>query len=674
MSDISIPGVTNSRFNTQQMIEELVELERAPIRRMESTLETHHEKKRVWQDVGRRMTEVRDASRRLYGVDNPFGARRAFSTADNVVRATASREAQETVNSIEVRQLAQADTFLSRNLDLDFRVEEGRYTFRIGERDETFTFRGGSLAEFATALNRNIGTLVRASVVRNTPNTQVISIESRITGAENRLILADDAVEFAETAGILERVTERSFDVPIASGTMRPWTEPIDRDAVSVSDGVLAVGPGGELTVPTPQVRLEPGMVMEFQARVTRRTPEEWTPPPSPPGPNIPDLGGVTLEDVTVQNVPSRPILPDLPSPEPPPIRDDFAFLFAGTDGRTVPLPEITDGEGFRAFRIPISELVDSLDTLHIRNRNTYRDIEIRNITVFDPDARGEHRPVNALRTAQDAHVRIDGIDVVRSSNVVDDLIPGVSLEFLRASPEPVSIDVQPDHEAVKDSVINFVGFYNQLLRDINILTRSSSDIISEIEYFSPEEREQAERRLGLLQGDNTLNQVKSRLQMIAMNPYETRAGADLRLLAQIGISTNAGPIGSRSFDANRLRGYLEINEPVLDQALRDDFQAVRDLFGRDTDGDFVIDSGAAYELQNFMTPFVQSGGIITTRTSTIDTQVARTERDIENYERRIERYEADLRRQYARMEGALDSMESQSRALDNFSSQQNRR
>ena len=64
--------------------------------------------------------------------------------------------------------------------------------------------------------------------------------------------------------------------------------------------------------------------------------------------------------------------------------------------------------------------------------------------------------------------------------------------------------------------------------------------------------------------GDISLMQLKNSLQDIMMNPYPTSLGRDMRLLAQIGISTDARALGSLTLDKTRLRGYLEIDEPKL--------------------------------------------------------------------------------------------------------------
>ena len=233
---------------------------------------------------------------------------------------------------------------------------------------------------------------------------------------------------------------------------------------------------------------------------------------------------------------------------------------------------------------------------------------------------------------------------------------PVVTVELFSASSEKLL--------AAKEKVIEFVAMYNQVIRDINILTRNQPDIIEEITYFSDAEREAAFERLGSFQGNSTLNTIKQRLQNIIITPVETQAGRDMALLSQAGVSTNASG-GGASVNIGRLRGYLEINERELDQALEQNFLAVRDLFGKDSDSDLLIDSGVAYSTENLVRPFTQTGGILAINTQTLDSQITRTNTEITNYQDYLEDYEQRMRLQFGQMESAINSLESQSRELE---------
>jgi flagellar hook-associated protein 2 len=150
------------------------------------------------------------------------------------------------------------------------------------------------------------------------------------------------------------------------------------------------------------------------------------------------------------------------------------------------------------------------------------------------------------------------------------------------------------------------------------------------------------------------------------MDPYETSEG--IALLSSLGISSNSSSGGG--YDATRLRGYLEINEAALDRALKDTFIKSKESFGYDSDGDLIIDTGAAFKLDALTRGYVETGGILALKSSTISSQIDRTQKEIANYDQQLVRKEEDLRRKYGMMEGALGQLESSSGAWDNFSNQ----
>jgi flagellar hook-associated protein 2 len=654
------------------MVQELVEAESVRLERMNSELETYQAEKRVWQELNAGLNNLRQSARALYSFENPFNERNAISDNEAVLRATATREASEGVTEVRVLQVAQADRFISDDIDRELQIEQGIYTFTVGDDSVTVRFRGGSVKEFSDAINRRNPELLRSSVINNRPGSQVILIESLREGASNPLGFEGDARDLALDLGWVAPAQDSSGRIDMETTRVSQWTKDLENQPLSRQGEVLQIGPGAEFSLPFPQaIDITEGMVLRYEVRLSTNEDYRYTPPEQAPGPDTPETGSVSLQDVTLPDLPSSLVLPEGVEPEPPEIVEEDQLLFARNRNTTIPLPAVAESLNFIQVEVPIAELTSRLDAINITNPNTLRDLYIRNIEVVDPDARGDLRPKNAVSSARDALIEVEGIRIERETNSIDDVIPGVTLELRRESEEDIEVTVEPDRDLVKDSLIEYVARYNQIIRDVNILTRTDPTIIDEIQYFSDEERETYTERLGMFQGDITLNTLKSRLQTIAMSPYETRAGNDVSLLAQIGISTNASG-GSSGVNISRLRGYLEINEDVLDQALADNFLAVKELFGVDTDGDLVIDQGAAFAVDNFVNPYVQIGGIVANRTSRYDGLISETTDDISDYEEYLEDFKAEQRRQFGTMEAAINNLEQQSQGLQNFNNNNN--
>ncbi|MCL2600326.1 MAG: flagellar filament capping protein FliD, partial [Treponema sp.] len=439
---------------------------------------------------------------------------------------------------------------------------------------------------------------------------------------------------------------------------------------VSVSDGTLELPSLASASIPF-GLNVEAGsrlvLRLDTATRVTTTAPVAI--PQPPPGPDVPTSGAVSHGGITIQNNPSTAPLPQWTPPPVPQRMDDLSVLsLTFSDGSRAALPPITDTGSFHTREYNLSEVAAgrTIVALNIDNANTHREILIRDALVLDPTAIGTgHRPLNAVSTAQDAIISMEGIDMTRSTNVINDIIPGVTITARGVSDRPVRLGVETDRERVKDAIISLIGNYNRLMAEINVLTRNDPTVIDELTYLSREEAEEMRERLGVFAGDSSLSHLRNSLMRIVTSPHPTDVGRELALLSQIGISTNAR--GAVGVDVSRLRGYLEINEAVLDAALENNLPAIRQLFGADTTGDMLIDSGVAFNLEAIARPFVEIGGIISLKTGTIDSRIRQDTQRLATMDRQLAARETELRIQYNRMEGAFMQMEQMSTRFDNF-------
>lgn len=176
----------------------------------------------------------------------------------------------------------------------------------------------------------------------------------------------------------------------------------------------------------------------------------------------------------------------------------------------------------------------------------------------------------NQLQAAANAEIRVDGlnqiggIDVIeRSSNSIDDVFDGVTLSLFKAEEgTTITLDIEPDLNEVKSSIVELVDAYNELRTYIN--TQAQSEL----------EDEDGEIIEGLLAGSSILSEIRSKLSGAIGSAVE---GDDptFSSLAQIGITIQGqGDVGSPL-----LANTLTIDESELDEALLNQADAVRELF-----------------------------------------------------------------------------------------------
>ncbi|MBN2353936.1 MAG: flagellar filament capping protein FliD [Spirochaetales bacterium] len=668
MSDINIPGVTNSKIDTQKMIKAIMDAKRAPLKRMESEADAFKKRKGVWQDLNVEITKLKDSANGLYSFDSPFSSRKAISSDESVVTAVPTRKAVVSDSKLRVKRIATADRFMSRSVDKDFTVKEGTYRFKVGDKEITLSFHGGGLSEFADAVNKKGGSYLRASVVNDTSTSSVLVIESLHTGEKNKLVLADDALTLAEETGMMKRVPASSLTVPLSTESVKRAEGTRGTGRFQIENSTLNVPPRTNLSIPiNPPFPLTSAMVLEYEIKSTPLT-EEAARTETLPEPVVPETGGIDYKGIHIESEKSIVILPEEQQPEPPKRVDNMSVLAYTSRGSVKTLPDVADAPDFVKVTVPIGDGNQSLDSILIDNTNTHRTISLRNVRVVDPTVRGGYAPNNPLSEARDAIVEYNGVDVVRDTNSIDDLIPEVTLNLHTASDKDVTLSVKYDTEAMKSAIIGFVGTYDRLLTNIDILTRADESIVDKAVFLSDAEKEKAMDRLALLKGDVTLMQLKSNLQTIMMNSYKTSGGQQMALLAQIGISTSG--INTGAIDRTTLRGYLQIDEAKLDNALATKPELVKELFGYDRDRDLIVDTGVAFTVDSYVKPYVRIGGVIATRLQTINTQLTRKNREMTDFKKRMDDYERQLKLKYGKMEGAIEELQKSTQGLNNLNQQ----
>ena len=671
MSDVYIPGV-KSRFNSEEIIDKLMRLERVPKERTERNIEKLQVQKGYWQEVGRRINSVRDSARFLYSFQNPFNDRLAISADESVITASATREAAEQSYRFSVKQTAQADRFLSSPLDEKMKIEAGNYNFTVGDEKISINFRGGTVKDFVDIINRRGKDKISASLIAIQSGTKSLLIESKVTGTANRLGFHDDAASFAVKIGMMEQGNETRKDIAISENSVKSGgTQPSN---TSINNGVLKVGVQSSASLPV-GISLSANSPLMLKLETSTRVEDSgiFNVPKPPPGPSIPS-GSVTYGGITIENDPSDAPLPEVKPPAIPPRNDDMSVLnLVFSDGTSAKLPPITDSNGFVSRQYMLSNIAagKTITSLNIENNNTHREVSVGKIEILDPTSTtGGLKPQNAVSTARDAIITMEGIEITRPTNNINDVIPGITLNVKGISERPIELKISGDTEKVKESIISFVGNYNRLLAEINILTRNDDRLVDELSYLTSDESSEMKKRLGTFSGDTTLNSLKNNLQRTVSAPYPTSLERELALLAQIGISTNANRVSG--YDISRMRGYLEIDEKALDAALENKIPAIRELFANDTSGDLLADTGVAFNVDTLLKPFVDVGGIISLKTTTLDSRISQDEKRVSTMERQLAAKEQELKIQYSRMEAAYARMESMSDSLNNFS-QQNR-
>lgn len=684
MAGISIPGVSD-KYKTNDIVEGLMKVERVPLNREQEHLDSIKKQQEAWRTVNQKMSSLRDSVKSLYSFDNPFNNKLASSTDEYAITATATRDASYESFQIEVIQPASADRFLSDEIEKNQKIPSGNYVFKTGDKTISMNWKGGKVEDFVTSLNKRAKDVIKASLIGVNKGNKALLIESLKTGSDARLEFQDAALSLALDLNIIKKAESEheSFGTTLSeikapqnlAQNEQLGLPFISSSYVQVTEQGISVPPRGGFTIDIPNaIAKDDGQTILFTVRAKEVSDITQAQNQKSSEPLLPSAGSITFQNITIDNNQSSLDLPQSPTPRIPleKIKTDsvlFALFEDGTE-RELKISSDAFGQNGAEVKLNVSEY-PGLKSIVMRNSNTGVEYSISKLESFDAKANLGYAPVNPIDVAADAIIKYEGITITRPENKIEDVVPNVTLNLLQKTERPATIKIEPDVESAKDALINFVGRYNQTIAEINILSQNKPELISELDYLSTEERDAYTEKLGIFSGDFSLSNVKNSMQSIISSVYQETESSQITMLSQIGISTNA--TNYSGYNPSKMRGYLEINEKVLDDALQNNLDSIKSLFGFDSDGDLIIDSGIGFNLDRQLTAYVQSGGILATKNSTLDRQVKASEQKIASLETQLARKEAELKSKYGQMESTLNSLENQSNSINNFNNQQSR-
>ena len=189
------------------------------------------------------------------------------------------------------------------------------------------------------------------------------------------------------------------------------------------------------------------------------------------------------------------------------------------------------------------------------------------------------------------AKFALDGIDMTRESNDIDDALQGVTLTLTAqqaADDAAVSLKIAVDKDTVKKSIQQFITDYNAVASYINSNTAVDAKA----------------RTRGTLVDDSTARFLRSSLRQVVGGSVTGVKSGNPNLLSGIGISINVD-------------GTLSLSDSSkLDSILSTDISKVADIFSNSSGG------GIAEKLKAQLDRFTSVGGSIELTNSNYRTQI----------------------------------------------------
>ena len=158
----------------------------------------------------------------------------------------------------------------------------------------------------------------------------------------------------------------------------------------------------------------------------------------------------------------------------------------------------------------------------------------------FDP----ENTASDSLKQATagtNAIVTIDGVQITRPTNKVDDVIAGVSLELKSVSTSTEVISASYNEEMTREAIQLFVDEINSITNSLAEMNKTGT----------------SDETSGPLAGDTLVRSFRNQLRMITTTPI-TGFGDDDVFLSSFGVMTNRD--GTLSLDEAKFKTYFAAN------------------------------------------------------------------------------------------------------------------
>ncbi len=181
---------------------------------------------------------------------------------------------------------------------------------------------------------------------------------------------------------------------------------------------------------------------------------------------------------------------------------------------------------------------------INFEDNGTLKEGDTFSIDVFNP----------LLESGKDALLKVDGIDIRKSSNNISDVFEGITFNIESANiGQSATISVERDSGTVTEKLAEFIGAYNGVVGFLSAQFK-----------FDPASNQAAPP----LNGDSAARQVDRQIKKLIATRMEGLGGETASTLTELGLTSDKDS------------GLLSFNPAVLDEVAKDDPRAVERVLG----------------------------------------------------------------------------------------------
>jgi len=228
--------------------------------------------------------------------------------------------------------------------------------------------------------------------------------------------------------------------------------------------------------------------------------------------------------------------------------------------------------------------------------------------------------------------IEVDGLTYYRDENKVTDAISGLTIDLISTTTSTQTITVENDNEAVKGEIQSFMDSFNEAIEYLKEKSQINPDTLVR----------------GELSGDYSYKALYSELLSLPLNSIGSPSSSDYSSLYSIGIGFS---------DDGKM---IFTDEDKFNEALSISTELVSDIFN--------ASDGVATLIHDKVENFTETGGVISSSKSTIDSNLLYLSRSLKRVEDQLASKEKRYRDEFARLQQTMSALNDQMGSLSMFS------
>jgi flagellar hook-associated protein 2 len=227
--------------------------------------------------------------------------------------------------------------------------------------------------------------------------------------------------------------------------------------------------------------------------------------------------------------------------------------------------------------------------------------------------------------------IEVDGLTYYRDENQITDAISGLTIDLISTTTSTQTITVENDDDSVRNEIQDFMNSYNEAISYLKEKSQINPDTLVR----------------GELSGDYSYKALHSDLLSLPLNSIDSPSSAEYSSLYSIGIGFSDD--GRMTFT----------DEDKFNEALSISTKLVSDIFN--------ASDGIATVINEKVKNFTESGGVISSSKSTIDSNLLYLSRSLKRVEDQLAAKEKRYRDEFARLQQTMSALNDQMGSLSMF-------